>query len=178
MVRIGCSETSVTNCQSTLQSQDLLNYLLITSLRTHSMVQGSPWGVNWFATSQGIPRISRNPMVHYRTLKRPTPVSILGQPKPVNAPTMHLLEIHLYIIHPSTPRSPQWSPSLQFPQQGPITSLSSPMLAICPANHIFLDFITRTILGEECESFCSPFCNSPIPLLLCPSYVQIFSSTP
>jgi len=33
---------------------------------------------NWFAASQGIPRISRNPKVHYRTHKRPPPVSILA----------------------------------------------------------------------------------------------------
>ena len=35
---------------------------------------------NWFAASQEIPRISRNPKVHYRTHKLPPPVSILGQP--------------------------------------------------------------------------------------------------
>ena len=59
------------------------------------------------------PRISRNPKVHYRTRKRPAPVSILGQPNPVHIPTSHLLEIHRNIIHPSMPRSPQWSPSLR-----------------------------------------------------------------
>ena len=84
------------------------------------MVQGPSWEANWFAASQEIPRISRNPKVHYRTHKRPPPVSILGQPIPVHIPTSHLLEIHPNIIHPSTPRSPQWSPSLQFPQQDPI----------------------------------------------------------
>ena len=41
-------------------------------------------------------------------------LSILGQPNPVHIPTSHLLEIHPNIIHPSTPRSPQWSPSLRF----------------------------------------------------------------
>ena len=46
---------------------------------------------NWFAASQEIPRISRNPKVHYRTHKRPPPVSILGQPNPVHIPTSHLL---------------------------------------------------------------------------------------
>ena len=36
-------------------------------------------------------------------------LSILGQPNPVHIPTSHLLEIHPNIIHPSTPRSHQWS---------------------------------------------------------------------
>jgi len=84
------------------------------------MVQSPSWEANWFATSQEIPRISRNPKVHYHTHKRPPPVSILGQPNPVHTPTSHLLKIHPNIIHPSTPRSPQWSPSLRFPLQDPI----------------------------------------------------------
>ena len=84
------------------------------------MVQSISWEANWFAASQEIPRISRNPKFHYRTHKRPPPVSILGQPSPVHILTSHLLEIRPNIIHPSTPRSPQWSPSLRCPHQDPI----------------------------------------------------------
>ena len=40
-------------------------------------------------------------------------LSFLGQPNQVHIPTSHLLEIHPNIIHPSMPRSPQWSLSLQ-----------------------------------------------------------------
>ena len=58
------------------------------------MMQSPSWEANWFAASQEIPRISRNSKVHYRTHKRPPPVSILGQPNPVYIPTSHLLEIH------------------------------------------------------------------------------------
>ena len=68
---------------------------LLTYLLTYFMVQSPSWEANWFAASQEIPRISRNPKVHYRTHKRPPPVSILGQPNPVHIPTSHLLEIHL-----------------------------------------------------------------------------------
>ena len=78
-------------------------------LLTYFMVQSPSSEANWFAASQEIPRISRNPKVHYRTHKPPPPVSILGQPNPVHIPTSHLLEIRPNIIHPSTPRSPQWS---------------------------------------------------------------------
>jgi len=80
-------------------------------------MQSPSWEANWFAASQEIPRISRNPKVRYRTDKRPPPVSILGQPNPVHIHTSHLLEIHPNIIHPSTLRSPQWSLSLRFPHQ-------------------------------------------------------------
>ena len=130
-----------------------------TYLLTYSMVQSPSWEANWFAASQEIPRISRNPKVHYRTHKRPPPVSILDEPNPVHIPTSHLLEIHPNIIHPSTLRSPQWSPSLRFPHQDPIHPLSSPIHATCPAHPILLDFITRTILGEEYKSFSSSLCN-------------------
>jgi len=84
------------------------------------MVQIPSWETNRFAASQEIPRISRNPKVHYLTHKRPPLVPILGQPSPVHIPTTHLLEIHPNIIHPFTPRSPQWSLSFRFPHQDPI----------------------------------------------------------
>ena len=125
---------------------------------TYSMVQSPSWESNWFAASQEISHISRNPKVHYRTHKRPPPVSILGQPNPVHIPTFHHLEIRPN-IHPSTPRSPQWSLSLRFPSKTLYIPLSSPIRGTCPAHLIRLDFITRTILGEEYKSFSSSLCN-------------------
>jgi len=74
--------------------------IVTTHILTYSLVQ-SPWESNWFAANQEIPRISRNPKVHYRTHKHLPPVSILGQPNPVHIPTSHFLEIHPNIIHPS-----------------------------------------------------------------------------
>jgi len=54
-----------------------------SNILTYSIVQSPSWEANWFAASQEIPRISWNPKVHYRTHKRPPPVSILGQSNPV-----------------------------------------------------------------------------------------------
>ena len=73
----------------------------ITTILTYSTVQSPAGEANWFAASQEIPRISRNPKVHYRTHKRPPPVSILGQPYPIHIPTSHLLQIRPNIIHPA-----------------------------------------------------------------------------
>ena len=146
------------------------------------MVQSPSWEANWFAARQEIPRIWWNPKVHYRTHKRPPPVPILCQPNPVHLPTSHLLEIHPNIIHPSSPRSPQWSPSLRFPHEDPIRPLSSPIRATCPA-HLILGFITRTILGEEYRSFSSSICNllhSPVTSSLLGPHIllnTIFSNT-
>ena len=94
---------------------DVLTYLL-----TYCMVQSPSSEANSFAASQEIPHILCNPKVHYRTHKRPPTVPLLGQSNPVHIPTSHLLEIHSNIIHPYSPRSPQWSPSLPFPHQDPI----------------------------------------------------------
>jgi hypothetical protein len=90
-------------------------------LLTYSMVHSPSWETNWFAASQEIHCISRNPKVHYRTHKSPPPVPILGQPNPVHITTSHLLVIHPNIIHPTMPRSLQWSLSLRFPPPRPYT---------------------------------------------------------
>ena len=57
-------------------------FLVLDLILTYSMVQSPSLEANWFAASQEIPRISRNPKVHYRTHNRPPTVSILGQPSP------------------------------------------------------------------------------------------------
>ena len=88
------------------------------------------------------------------------PVPILSQFNSVHIPTSHFLKIQLNIILPSAPGSPQWSLSLMFPHQKPVHA--SPIRATCPA---LLNFITRTILGEQYRSLSSSlgsFLHSPV----------------
>ena len=133
---------------------------------TYSMVQSPSWEANWFAASQEIPRISRNPKVHYHTHKHPPPVPILGQPNPVHIPISWrsiLISTHLRLGLPSglLPSS--------FPSKTLYTPLSSPIHVTCPAHLILLDFITRTILGEEYIHLAPRYAISSIPPLPHPS---------
>jgi len=66
----------------------------LESLLTYSTVQSPSWAANWFSANVEIPRISRNPKVHYCTHKRPPPVYILGPPNPV-----HLIWFDLFAFH-------------------------------------------------------------------------------
>ena len=124
------------------------------------MVQSPSWEANWFAASQEIPRISRKPKVHYRTHKRPPPVSILSQPNPVHIPTSHLLETHRNVIHPSTPRSPQWSLSLQFPHQDPIHPPPSPHPYMSHAQPIsFFSILSPAQYWVRSTDYLAPCCQ-------------------
>ena len=133
------------------------------------MVQSPSWEANWLAASQEIPHISRNPKVHYRTHKRPPPVSILGQPNPVYIPTSHLLEIHPNIFHPSTPRSPQWFLPSGFPRKTLYTPSPHPY-----APHaqpiLFFSILSPTQYWVRSTNHLAPrYAISSIPRYLVPS---------
>jgi len=71
----------------------------------------------------------------------------------------NFLKVHINIVFLSTSWSPQWPLSLRLPHQHPVTPLSSPIRATCPAHLIRLDFTTCTILGKEYRSFSSSLCS-------------------
>ena len=70
-------------------------------------MQSTSWEANWFAASQEIPRISRNPNVHYRTHKRPhlslswaNPIQSI-YPHPTSWRSILILSTHLRLGLPS-----------------------------------------------------------------------------
>ena len=122
------------------------------------MEQSPSWEANLFLDSQEMPRILWNSKVHYRIHKCPPIVPIQSQLDPVHTPhptswsSILILSSHLRLglsscLFPS-----------RFPTKTLYMPLLSPIRATCPA-YLILDFITRTILGEEDRSLSSSLCS-------------------
>jgi len=125
-----------------------------TYFLTYSVEQSPSWEASRFSASQEILRILWNPKVHYRIHKWPPPVPILSQLDPVHTPTSHYLKIRLNIIPHLRLGLPSGLFPSGFPSKTLYTLLFSPISSTCPV-HLILDFITRTILGEEYRSISS-----------------------
>ena len=151
----------------------------VVCLLTNSMEQSHSWEANRFSASQEILRILWNPKVHYRIHKCPPPVPNLSQLDTVHTPTSNFLKI--YLILSSHLRL--GLPSGLFPLGFPTKTLYTPLLSLiritCPAHLILLDFITRTILGEQYRSLNSPLCSLfPFPCYLIPIRPKCFTQHP
>ena len=90
--------------------------------------------------------------VRHLSLSRASPIQSIYT-HPTSWRSILILSTHLSLGLPSG-----LFPS-GFPTKTLYTPLSSPIRATCPAHLIILDFITRTILGEEYRPFSSSLCN-------------------
>ena len=151
-------KTSLFNFVRFFLTLTLLTYLL--TARITALLEK----LTGFQLVNKFPRILWNPKVHYRIHKCPPPVPILCQLHPVHPPhpnsrSILILSSHLRLGLPSG-----LFPS-GLPNKTLYTPLLSPIRATCPAHPILLDFITRTILGEEYRSFGSLLCSLTLTLL-------------
>ena len=148
----------------------LLEKIKTRSLQyTYSMVQSPSWEATWFAVSQEIPRISRNPKVHYRTHKRPPPVSILGQPNPVHIPTSHLLKFHRNITTHLRLRLPSGLFPFGFPTKTLYTPSPHPYAPHAQPNTFFSILSLGHFWVRSTNHFASRHAISFVPPLLPPS---------
>ena len=102
-------------------------------LLTYSMQHSPSSEANRSSASQEIPRILRNPKIHYRIYKCPPPIHILSQINPVHVLTSHFLKINFNIILTPKHGPYKWLLSLRFPHQNPVHTSLLP--ATCNMSH-------------------------------------------
>ena len=143
-------------------TQDNLLTYLLTYLLSYLLL--TPWSTVLLEKLTGLQLAKKFPAFHgtRRFITALTSVRHLSlswaspiqskYPHPTSWRSILMLSTHLRLglssgLFPST-----------FPTKTLYTPLSSPIRATCPAHLILLDFITRTILGEEYKSFSSSLC--------------------
>ena len=151
-----------------------LHVWAVTYLFTYSLL--TPWCRVLLEKLIGLQLVKKFPAFHgtrrfitaltsfrHLSLSWASPIQSI-YPHPTSWRSILILSTHLRLGLPSG-----LFPS-GFPTKNLYTPLSSPIHATWPAHLILLDFITRTILGEQYKSFSSSLCSllhSPVtsPLL-------------
>ena len=139
----------------------ILTYLLIyllTHLFTYSVEHSPSWESNRFSASQEIPRIFFEPerslpqftCVRHLSLSWASSIQSIS-PHHTSWRAILIVSSHLRLCIPSG-----LFPS-DFPQKSAVCT--SPIRTTCPTHLTLLDFITRTILGEEYRSLSSSLCS-------------------
>jgi hypothetical protein len=153
------------------------------ALLTQSMEQSPSWEANHFSASQEIPRILKNPKVHYHIHNSPPTVSILSHGNAIHAPPpgQLVLIFNYNIILPSTRGSSKWSLSLslRFPHQNPTCTSTLPHACYMPrpSHSSFFDQPNNIWWGVRIIKLL--IFKFPVgPLLPLRSWVQIFSTAP
>jgi len=101
--------------------------------------------------------------LHHLSLSWASPIQSI-HPHPTSWRSVLILSPHLRLGLPSVHLPSGFTTKTLY------TTLSSPIRATCPAHLILLDFITRTILGEEYKSFMCHACRLK-------NYVHIIRNT-
>ena len=156
---------SVATEMQTRGSFSLLSNNKIFSTVSNNNYLLTPWGrvllekltglqlVKKFPTFHGTQRfITVLTSVRHLSLSWASPIQSIYL-RPTSWRSVLILSTHLR-LGPSSGLFPSG-----FPTKTLYASLSLPIRATCPAHLILLDFITRTILGEEYKSFSSSLCN-------------------
>jgi hypothetical protein len=99
---------------------------------------------------------TKGSLSHYNC---PTPFPILNEYNSVHTPTIHVLKIILLLSSYVRLGIPSGSFPSGFPTETPYTPLFSLIRAIWLTHLIFLDFITRALLGVEYRSLSSSLCS-------------------
>jgi hypothetical protein len=107
--------------------------ILVPRHLTYCIQQSPSWEANRTSDSQNIPRILRNPKVHYRIHKNPPPVPVLSQIDPIYVPPHPTSRRSTFnTIFLSTPGSFKWPLSLMFPHQNSVCTSPLPHTCYMP----------------------------------------------
>jgi hypothetical protein len=146
--------------------------LSVVLLETNYMEQSPSWKANSSSASQAIPYIVCNPKVCYLihkinpTVLFPNHINPTHAPHPTSWRLILIFFSHLCLCLPS-----YLFPS-GFPTKTLYTSLHSPIVAVCPAHPILLDFITQILFGEEWGHKAPHFFSSPLRYLVSETTVR------